>query len=48
MWLVSGAEKADAFRRMREGDASIPAGRVRAADQRVVCDAAALGETVVG
>lgn len=41
MWLVTGAEKVDALQRLREGDRSIPAGRVSADDQRVLCDPAA-------
>jgi 6-phosphogluconolactonase len=43
LWLVTGADKADAVRRLRDRDPSIPAGRVRAATQRLVCDAAAAG-----
>ena len=43
LWLVTGADKADALRRLRDGDVSIPAGRVDAADQRVLCDVAAAG-----
>ena len=43
LWLVTGAEKVDALRRLGERDSSIPAGRVDAADQRVLCDRAAAG-----
>lgn len=43
VWLVTGAEKVDALRRLREGDRSIPAGRVMTDDQRVICDRAAAG-----
>jgi 6-phosphogluconolactonase len=41
LWLVTGAEKADALRRLRTGDTSIPAARVRAERQLVLCDRAA-------
>jgi 6-phosphogluconolactonase len=43
LWLVTGAEKVDALGRLRAGDASIPAGRVRAERQRLLCDRAAAG-----
>ena len=43
LWLVTGDDKVDALRRTRAGDASIPAGRVSTADQRVFCDRAATG-----
>jgi 6-phosphogluconolactonase len=43
LWLVAGEEKADALARLRAGDASVPAGRVRAGAQLVVCDRAAAG-----
>jgi 6-phosphogluconolactonase len=43
VWLVTGADKSDALRRLRARDRSIPAGRVDAADQRVLCDSAAAG-----
>lgn len=41
LWLVTGADKADAFHRLRTGDASIPAGRVAQEHAVVVADAAA-------
>ncbi len=44
LWLVTGEDKADALRRLLAGDESIPAGRVRTANQVVLADAAALGE----
>ena len=28
LWLVTGADKVDAMRRLRAGDPSVPAGRV--------------------
>jgi 6-phosphogluconolactonase len=43
LWLVTGADKVDALRRLREGDASIPAGRVSRANALVLADAAAAG-----
>jgi 6-phosphogluconolactonase len=41
LWVVTGAEKAEMFHRLLEGDASIPAGRIRRARTTVVADAAA-------
>jgi 6-phosphogluconolactonase/glucosamine-6-phosphate isomerase/deaminase len=43
LWLVTGADKVDALRRLRAGDDSIPAGRVEAASQLVIADEAAAG-----
>jgi 6-phosphogluconolactonase len=43
LWLVTGADKVDALRRLRAGDRSIPAGRVRAAKQLIIADKAATG-----
>ena len=43
LWLVTGADKAEALGRLRSADPSIPAGRVVAADQLVLCDRAAAG-----
>jgi 6-phosphogluconolactonase len=43
LWLVTGADKVDALRRLQAGDRSIPAGRVVAADQVVIADAATQG-----
>jgi 6-phosphogluconolactonase len=43
VWLVTGADKVDALRRLRAGDASIPAGRVAAARAVIIADAAATG-----
>ncbi len=43
LWVVTGVEKRAALERLRAGDPSIPGGRVRAADQLIVCDAAAAG-----
>jgi 6-phosphogluconolactonase len=44
IWLIAGQDKRDALRRLRAGDASIPAGRVTGAGSLVIADAAAAGE----
>lgn len=41
LWVVTGADKAAAVARLRAGDASIPAGRVRADRALLLLDAAA-------
>jgi 6-phosphogluconolactonase len=41
LWLITGAEKAGMLLRLRDGDRSIPAGRVRADTALVLADAAA-------
>jgi 6-phosphogluconolactonase len=41
LWLVTGAEKVDALRRLRRRDRTIPAGRVRQDDAVVIADRAA-------
>ncbi len=41
LWLVTGADKESALKRLREGDPSIPAGRVRRARAIVIADRAA-------
>ena len=43
LWLVAGADKADALRRLQVGDRSIPAGRVSAPSQVIFADRAATG-----
>ena len=43
LWLVTGADKAEALRRLRAGDRSIPAGRVGARRSLIVADRAAAG-----
>ncbi len=45
LWLVTGAEKQPMLARLRAGDRSIPAGRVRREDALIVADAAAAGDT---
>jgi 6-phosphogluconolactonase len=43
LWLVTGAEKAGMLARLREGDTSIPAGRIRRDEAIVLADRAAAG-----
>jgi len=44
LWLVTGSEKAGMLTRLREGDPSIPAGRVNQERALVLADRAAAGE----
>lgn len=44
LWLVSGAGKAHAVQALLHGDLSIPAARIRAPQQILVADRAALGQ----
>ncbi len=41
LWLVTGDDKVDALRRLRDGDPSIPAGRVEAHSALILADEAA-------
>jgi 6-phosphogluconolactonase len=43
LWLVTGNDKVDVLARLREGDTSIPAGRIQAANALVLVDQAAAG-----
>jgi 6-phosphogluconolactonase len=43
LWVVTGAEKAEMLTRLRNADASIPAGRVSSEDAMVLADSAAAG-----
>jgi 6-phosphogluconolactonase len=43
LWLVTGAEKQPMLARLRAGDRSIPAGRVRSEHALILADAAAVG-----
>jgi 6-phosphogluconolactonase len=43
LWLVTGDDKVDALRRLRDGDPSIPAGRVEARSAVILADEAATG-----
>ena len=45
LWLVTGSEKAGMLVRLRNGDPSIPAGRVRQDSALVLADRAAAGQT---
>jgi 6-phosphogluconolactonase len=48
LWLITGADKAAMFPRLREGDNSIPAGRVRQESALILVDRAATGESEPG
>jgi len=41
LWVVTGSEKTEMLRRLREGDVSIPAGRVRRDQALLLADQAA-------
>jgi 6-phosphogluconolactonase len=43
LWVVTGSEKVEMLGRLRDGDASIPAGRVRREQALVLADRAAAG-----
>jgi len=43
LWLVTGSEKMSMLRRLRDGDVSIPAGRVSRDQALVIADRAAVG-----
>jgi 6-phosphogluconolactonase len=43
LWVVTGGDKVEALGRLRQGDASIPAGRVRRDQALIVADRAAAG-----
>jgi 6-phosphogluconolactonase len=45
LWVVTGNEKAEALRRLSNGDTSIPAGRVRREQALVLADREAVGKT---
>lgn len=47
LWVVTGAEKVEMLRRLRQGDASIPAGRVRSDQALLLADRAAAGQLAV-
>lgn len=44
LWVVTGSEKASMLARLRDGDASIPAGRVRREHALVLADRTAAGQ----
>jgi len=43
LWLVTGNDKVDALARLRDGDESIPAGRIQRDQAMVLADRAAVG-----
>jgi 6-phosphogluconolactonase len=43
LWVVTGSEKVEMLRRLRDGDPSIPAGRIRRDQSLVLADRAAAG-----
>ena len=43
LWLVTGSDKVDALARLRDGDPSIPAGRIQRDQAMVLADRAAAG-----
>ena len=43
LWLVTGADKVEMLRRLKAGDRTIPAGRVRSERAVLLADAAAAG-----
>jgi 6-phosphogluconolactonase len=43
LWIVTGSEKVEMLRRLRAGDRSIPAGRVRSEEALLLADRAATG-----
>ncbi len=44
LWVVTGSEKEDALARLRDGDQTIPAGRIRRDMALVLADSAAAGQ----
>jgi 6-phosphogluconolactonase len=44
LWMITGSDKTEALRRLREGDTAIPAGRVRADHALALVDRMAAGE----
>jgi 6-phosphogluconolactonase len=48
LWVVTGSEKVEMLRRLREGDASIPAGRVNRDQALLLADRAAAGQLAAG
>ena len=44
LWLVTGSDKVEALARLRDGDAAIPAGRIRRDQALVLADRAAAGK----
>jgi 6-phosphogluconolactonase/glucosamine-6-phosphate isomerase/deaminase len=44
LWLVTGNDKVDALARLRDGDPSIPAGRIQRVQAMALADQAAAGK----
>jgi 6-phosphogluconolactonase len=44
LWVVTGGEKVEMLRRLRDGDATIPAGRIRRDQALLLADRAAAGQ----
>ena len=44
LWLVTGKDKVAALARLREGDPTIPAGRIQRDNAMVLADQAAAGQ----
>jgi 6-phosphogluconolactonase len=44
LWVVTGSEKVEMLRRLRDGDVSIPAGRVHREQALLLADRAAAGQ----
>ena len=47
LWVVTGAEKVEMLRRLRDGDVTIPAGRIRRDQALLLADRAAAGQLAV-
>jgi len=47
LWVVTGSEKAGMLARLRSGDPSIPAGRIRCSSALILADRAAVGHSEV-
>jgi 6-phosphogluconolactonase len=47
LWVVTGSEKVEMLRRLREGDESIPAGRVHRDQALLLADRAAAGQIAI-
>jgi 6-phosphogluconolactonase len=47
LWIVTGSEKVEILRRLREGDESIPAGRVRRAHALLLADRTAAAQMAI-
>jgi 6-phosphogluconolactonase len=48
LWVVTGREKAEMLRRLRDGDVCIPAGRVQRGEALLLADRAAAGQLAAG